>query len=156
MPELFFVIFIADSIALCRRRRDPEEVAQLEAQVQFLLQRVKELENVTASIQLTRSRVPDPSRFTTISSDQALPPGVPSDETRLSSAIDEVGSLMWKLRIGSNGDTSFVGPSSNFHFISAAQEPKAFSQLQNHQETAMHTGRNLATKLDIGYFCMFL
>jgi hypothetical protein len=100
------------------------------------MQRVRELENEISSGKLPPSSQPNQSE----SSPTAWRPREAADEvsneTRLSSAVDEVGSLMWKLRIGNNGDTSFVGPSSNFHFISAAQEPNSYGQPQHCQEIA--------------------
>ncbi|KAK6598076.1 fungal specific transcription factor domain-containing protein [Botrytis cinerea] len=95
-----------------KRRRDPEEVTQLEEQIERNV-------NLGSTSSPTRPGMDELS-------------GAPSDqETRSASAVDEVGNMMWKLKINSNGDTSFVGPSSNFQFISAAQETRSDDQLQS-------------------------
>ncbi|KAK8903716.1 hypothetical protein ACHAPF_006384 [Botrytis cinerea] len=114
-----------------KRRRDPEEVTQLEEQIEVLLQRVKELENGASSgISKRNVNLGSTSSPTRPGMDELS--GAPSDqETRSASAVDEVGNMMWKLKINSNGDTSFVGPSSNFQFISAAQETRSDDQLQS-------------------------
>lgn len=39
------------------------------------------------------------------------------------SAINDVSSLMWKLKIGDNGENAFIGPSGNFCFSTNLNEP---------------------------------
>ncbi|KAF7953305.1 hypothetical protein EAE96_006516 [Botrytis aclada] len=118
-----------------KRKRDPEEVEQLEEQIEILLQRIKELENEASSGISTHNATLELTSSSTRPGMGGLS-GVPSDqETRSASAVDEVGNLMWKLKIDSNGDTSFIGPSSDFQFISAAKESRSNSQLQSNPTT---------------------
>ena len=51
--------------------------------------------------------------FTIIDIDQT---SVDDQNSPLSSAVDEVGSLFWKMTIDDAGDASFIGPSGNFCF----------------------------------------
>jgi hypothetical protein len=39
---------------------------------------------------------------------------------RLPSAVDELGSMMWKMSINDSGGTSFIGPSGSFSFSTSA------------------------------------
>ncbi|KAF5874857.1 putative c6 transcription factor protein [Botrytis fragariae] len=114
-----------------KRKRDPEEVEQLEEQIEILLQRVKELENEASSGISTRNATLGSTSSLTKPGMDGLSGASSDQETRSASAVDEVGNLMWKLKIDSNGDTSFIGPSSNFQFISAAQESRSDNQLQS-------------------------
>ncbi|CAD6447342.1 69b32dea-9892-4bed-b426-c5eedf54550c [Sclerotinia trifoliorum] len=119
-----------------KRRRDPEEIAHLEEQIDILRQRVKELENGASSNMGTRDATMESIHITPTNSVGGESSGIASDrETRLASAIDEVGNMMWKLKIDSNGGTSFIGPSSNLQFISTPQEPRSDTQLHNGQIT---------------------
>ncbi|THV50302.1 hypothetical protein BGAL_0156g00100 [Botrytis galanthina] len=114
-----------------KRKRDPEEVEKLEEQIEILLQRVKELENEAFSGNSMRNATLGSTSSSTRPGVDGLSGALSDQETRSASAVDEVGNLMWKLKIDSKGDTSFIGPSSNLHFISAAQESRSDSQLRN-------------------------
>ncbi|KAF7874165.1 hypothetical protein EAF04_002837 [Stromatinia cepivora] len=119
-----------------KRRRDPEEIAHLEEQIDILRQRVKELENCASSNMFTRNATLESIHITPTTSAVGESSGVASDhETRLASAVDEVGNMMWKLKIDSNGDASFIGPSSNLQFGSTPPEPRSDTQLHTGQIT---------------------
>lgn len=97
----------------CRRKLNLAYVSDLEDQVSALKAYVRELEDFRAGIGEARdgewSRsvdedVLDASQDTA----QFLAP--------LSTAVDEVASMMWKINVADSGDVSFHGPSGNFCF----------------------------------------
>ncbi|CZS96860.1 related to pathway-specific regulatory protein nit-4 [Rhynchosporium agropyri] len=109
-----------------KRKRDLEYVSKLEEQFEALKTYVKVLENQNQD-QTQRSypcalNSPEEWYGATDGKDHAFSTqtGVdsaqPAQDTRLTSAVHEVGSLMWKLSIDKTGDASFIGPSGNFCF----------------------------------------
>jgi hypothetical protein len=65
---------------------------------------------------LTPSVIADKSFFIPQSPNRNSAQG---DTEWLPSAVDEIGAMMWKVQIGEEGETSFIGPSGNFCFSSA-------------------------------------
>ncbi|XMA14885.1 hypothetical protein WAI453_007676 [Rhynchosporium graminicola] len=109
-----------------KRKRDLEYVSKLEEQFEALKTYVKVLDNQNQD-QTQRSypcalNSPDEWYGATDGKDHAFSTqtGVdsaqPAQDTRLTFAVHEVGSLIWKLSIDKTGDASFTGPSGNFCF----------------------------------------
>ncbi|KAH8892704.1 hypothetical protein GQ53DRAFT_718307 [Thozetella sp. PMI_491] len=105
-----------------KRKRNKEYVGRLEEQVQQLSASLRALQPNSEEIfqenhqetYRTVSSLPASSEAVSYRTDHP-----PDSETRLASAVDEIGSITWKLKFGTKGDTSFIGPSNNFHLSSS-------------------------------------
>ncbi|KAL2848586.1 hypothetical protein BJY01DRAFT_233883 [Aspergillus pseudoustus] len=96
-----------------RRRVDPDYVRTLEDQIAVLKE---ELAQAQASTRTTSNeygvqidRGAECGNAGDNSSAVSIPPG-------MTTAIDDISALVWRMSIDNNGDASFIGPSGNFCF----------------------------------------
>lgn len=88
----------------------------LETQIELLKEEVRRLKGPGQAIPLPQAQhTPDDA-------DQASHEDS-SSGSKNDSATNDVSSLMWKLKIGDNGENTFIGPSGNFCFSTNLTEP---------------------------------
>lgn len=119
---------------IVRKRADNGCVEELEFQVQLLRDEIRRLHNLNPttarSSQIEHLMVKsqdaidndptDPSlTYVDAESDQREETEYVGDST----ASDDISSLMWRLTVEDNGETSFIGPSGNFCFPSDERIP---------------------------------
>lgn len=95
---------------------DRNYVSGLETQIELLKEEVRRLKGPGQAIPLPQAQhTPDDAGQ---ASQEDSSSGSKND-----SAINDVSSLMWKLKIGDNGENTFIGPSGNFCFSTNLTEP---------------------------------
>lgn len=112
-----------------RRKRNIDYVISLEDQLEALKAYVRDLESSHSEHTLLRpsflgddfgidegSESGPNSQLDT----RNTPSHAHKQNYRLRSAVDELGSMMWKMSINESGGTSFIGPSGSFSFSTSA------------------------------------
>lgn len=100
----------------CRRKHDPHYMNELEIQVQLLKAEIRRLENLHPSMAVSESIAEIMTADDTISGTPVQADLEGDHGTNISTAINDVSSLLWRLKISEGGETSLIGPSGNFCF----------------------------------------
>ncbi|KAH7329655.1 hypothetical protein B0I35DRAFT_420624 [Stachybotrys elegans] len=100
-----------------RKRQDHGYVNDLESQVQLLKEEIRRLRNLHPVLAGSSHLALD---FQDAEQDDSrLDPESQEDPISIgqNAAIDDMSMLMWRLTVQDGGETSFIGPSSNFCFV---------------------------------------
>ncbi|KAH8662587.1 hypothetical protein BX600DRAFT_466616 [Xylariales sp. PMI_506] len=137
-----------------KRKLDHNYAMDLEAQIALLKDEVRRLENLNPSAvrpaqvaEILAEVGNDDGGIQTGSHRAPLLPADSAstsdlDETNDSNAISDVSSLMWRLKVGDNGETTFIGPSGNFCFSADASEGTKLTQ-ENLEEDQINLEHDL-------------
>lgn len=114
-----------------RRKHDPNYVSNLESQNELLKEEIRRLRNFSPSSVQHKHTIDIISDKQTEDGTQERSSGsrkgdsMPPTPNQLSdkSAIQDISALTWQLKIGDNGETTFLGPSGNFCFSTANADP---------------------------------
>jgi hypothetical protein len=112
-----------------RRKRNIDYVISLEEQLEALKAYVRDLESRNSEPTVLRPPFLDdafgidegPGSGPNSQLDARNTPSHSYEQNyRLPSAVDELGSMMWKMSINESGGTSFIGPSGSFSFSTSS------------------------------------
>ncbi|KAJ5113614.1 hypothetical protein N7456_002148 [Penicillium angulare] len=98
-----------------KRKHDPHYIDELESQIQLLKEEIRRRENLHPASPMA-DNIAD-----IMTADDTIPKTMPHGSLNMSdmsssAAINDVSSLMWRLKVADNGETAFIGPSGNFCF----------------------------------------
>jgi hypothetical protein len=125
-PDLVFRSKPRLTLAANRKTRDSNYVDELEAQLDVLRQEVKRLEDLRladlSDVFADNGHVHDAQTIEGLKQSMAHQS---ADHKNELTALSDISSLMWQLKIGEARETSFVGPSGNSCFpVSNRRSPR--------------------------------
>ncbi|KAA8611563.1 transcription factor Cys6 [Pyrenophora tritici-repentis] len=98
-----------------KRKRNDEYTLRLEEQIQVLTAKLQALEEQRGADSSARGDASTARSPITNPSGELASNDWGDFEMHSAPAIGEISQLMWRMKLGTDGDVSFIGPSTNFH-----------------------------------------